>query len=244
VRFILKLAATAAAAASLSLAAASVSGAAEPTSTITVIHGIPGADLGLAPDLPVDVLVNGELCALTDFSFTDVSPRLELPAGTYDLEVKVSDGECGGQTAVSAEDVAVPGGINATVVAHLDDAGAPTLSVFVNDLSATARYQHRVAVHHLANAPAVDVTATQVRQPAHPREFIRLEGVTNGQQGVEETWVGPYRFDIFPAGEDDAVFSAPATLIGGRYYGIYAVGSLATGTFTVIIDVQLTEGRS
>jgi hypothetical protein len=104
------------------LAQAAPAGAAE-TSTVTVVHGIPGQDLGLDPDLPVDVLVNGELCALTDFRFGDVSDRLELPEGTYDLEVKSSDGDCGGATAISAEGVELPGGVNASVVANLDADG-------------------------------------------------------------------------------------------------------------------------
>jgi hypothetical protein len=143
--------------AALLLPAARAGAAGTDTSTVTVVHGIPGEDLGLDPALPVDVLVNGSLCALTGLEFGDISPRLDLPAGTYDLEVKVSDGACGGATAVGADDVDVHGGINASVVAHLDAAGEPTLSVFVNDLSPAALYQARVAVHHTAAAPAVDV---------------------------------------------------------------------------------------
>lgn len=114
----------------------SPAGAAEgDLSTVTVVHGIPGGDLGVDPELPVDVLVNGSICALTDLRFGDVSDRLELAAGSYDLEVKLSDGSCGGDTAINADDVELPAGVNASIVANLDADGAPTLSVFLNDLS-------------------------------------------------------------------------------------------------------------
>jgi hypothetical protein len=225
---------------------AATAGAAEPedaTSTVTVVHGIPGSDLGLDPALPVDVLVNGTICALTDLRFEDISPRLELPAGTYDVEVKLSDGSCGGATAIEAEDIELPAGVNATVVANLDADGAPTLSVFLNDLSPTAPYQARVAVHHTAAAPAVDVSLTYTYDGRWTFPFIALDGVTNGQQGVADTWVGPYDAQIAPAG-GDPIFSAPVTLDGGVYYAVYAVGSVSTGTFTLIVDAQPTQGSS
>ena len=38
------------------------------TATVYVLHGIPGEDLGLDPELPVDVSVNGA-CALPGFTF-------------------------------------------------------------------------------------------------------------------------------------------------------------------------------
>jgi hypothetical protein len=226
------------------LAQAPAAGAAE-TSTVTVVHGIPGQDLGLDPELPVDVLVNGELCALTDFRFGDVSDRLELPEGTYDLEVKLSDGDCGGATAISADDVVLPGGVDASVVANLDAGGEPTLSVFVNDLSPTERYQARVAVHHLAAAPAVDVDLTRTFEGGRwSNPFVRLDGVVNGDVGVADTWVGPYEATVTPTGGDEPVLTADLVLIGGRAYQVYAVGSVANGTLTLIVDTQLTDGAS
>jgi hypothetical protein len=227
---------------------AATAGAAEPgdeatPSTVTVVHGIPGADLGLDPALPVDVLVNGSVCAVTDLRFGDVSARLELPAGTYDVEVKLSDGSCGGETAFGADGIELDGGVNATVVANLDAGGGPTLSVFLNDLSPTEPFQARVAVHHNAAAPAVDVSLTSTYEGRWSYPFVSLEGVTNGQQGAADTWVGPYDADIAPAG-GDPVFSAPLTLEGGVAYAVYAVGSLANGTFTLIVDAQPTRGAS
>ena len=72
---------------------------------IQVIHGIPGQDLGLDPELPVDVHVSTLGCVLTDFRFGQVSPTLTIPAGTYDVEVRLSDGACGGTVAIPAPGV-------------------------------------------------------------------------------------------------------------------------------------------
>lgn len=225
---------------------AAVAGAQEEasTSTVTVIHGIPGKDLGLDDNaLAVDVKVD-DSCVLTDFTFGDVSPRLELPEGMYDIAVSLSDGACGGDVAIEADDVAVPGGVNATAVAHLDDEGAPTLGVFVNDLSPAGLYRTRVAVHHLANAPTVDIDVTKSQPMLWSHPFISVEGISNGEQAVADTWVGTYNVDIFPAGGDEAVFSVEDLSLIARYYGVYAVGSLENGTFTLITDMQPFEGGS
>lgn len=238
----LRKAGVAAAAAATMLLPATQAGAAEGDATITVVHGIPGQDLGLPPNLPVDVLVNGSICAVTGLEFGQFSDRLELPEGTYDVEVKVSDGACGGATAIEADDVEVPGGVNASAVAHLDADGAPTLSVFVNDLSPTELYQARVAVHHTAAAPAVDVSLTWVYD-GRSETFVQLDGVVNGDQGVADTWIGPYEAAVAPAG-GEPIFTAPVSLENGRYYAVYAVGSVATGTFTLLVDAQLTEGTT
>jgi hypothetical protein len=66
-----------------------------------VIHAsLARGGVGLAPDLTVDVHVDGAAsrATLTDFTFTEISPRLD----TYDLELKASGGNCGGATAVEA----------------------------------------------------------------------------------------------------------------------------------------------
>jgi hypothetical protein len=239
-KFRSKVAAAAAlTAALLAPGAVGVAGAQEgDDATITVVHGIPGGDLGLADDLPVDVLVNGETCLLTDFRFTEVSDRVQLAPGTYDIQVLLSDGECGGAVAIDAPGVEVPAGVNASVVAHLDTEGAPTASVYVNDLSAAGLYRARVAVHHTADAPAVDVTATRTFEGGRwSNPFVHVAGLENPDQAVADTWVGPYEVELFPAGADEAVFTAPVSLVG-KYYAVYAVGSLDTGSFTLIVDAQ------
>lgn len=223
-------------------------GAAEPAdvsdlSTVTVIHGIPGEDIGANNALPVDIEINGA-CALTGVVYQDVSPRLEVPAGTYDVQVKLSDGKCGGAVAIDAPGVVVPAGVNATVIAHLDDAGAPTASVFVNDLSPAADGEARVAVRHVAAAPTVDLDVFpssdggwgRIGYPDAPA--LSIDDVSNPDEAVTDVPAGSYVVDISAAGPYAPLYSVPVTLDAGMAYAVYAVGSLTKGGFAVLVDAQ------
>src|SRR3712207_5993040 len=95
------------------------------TAPVSVLHG--------APDTPVDVYANGERL-IDDFQPGRLTGPLELPAGSYDLALHPADAPDGsGDPLLSADDVSVPAGANATVVAHLTEAGEPALTPFVND---------------------------------------------------------------------------------------------------------------
>ena len=52
--------------------------------TVTVVHGV--------PDLTVDVYVNDAL-TLEDFVFGTVTDPLTLPAGDYDIDIRVADSD-------------------------------------------------------------------------------------------------------------------------------------------------------
>ena len=54
---------------------------------VYVIHGIPGIDVGLDPELPVDITVNGG-CALENFRFGDIAGPLFLPEGNYTIDIR------------------------------------------------------------------------------------------------------------------------------------------------------------
>ncbi len=84
---------------------------------------------------------------------------MTLPQGTYDLAVFPAGQGPGGTPAIRRTTSAVPSGANITVVAHLDAAGKPVLTPFVNDTSRLAPGKARLTVRHTAAAPAVDVRA-------------------------------------------------------------------------------------
>ena len=199
---------------------------------VTVIHGIPGEDLGADPALPVDISAAGVGCLITGLEFTEVLSGLSLPAGSYDLEVRLSDGACGGTVAVSVAGVAFAEGEDATVIAHLDEGGSPVASKFTNDTSEIGGRRARVIAHHTAAAPAVDITLRNLLG----HRAVRLEGVTNGQSGGGEVRRGLYILRIAPAGERRSVLRAFAPLPGGDLALVYAVGSLSSGTFQLIVD--------
>lgn len=225
--------------------------AAPGDATVTVIHGITGQDLGLPPDLPVDVEVVGVGCALTNFTFGTISPRLALPPGAYDLNVRLSDGACGGAVAVAAAGVPFAADENATVIAHLDGQGAPTASKFSNDLSPSDAGEGRVQAHHTAAAPAVDLRfglpRSAVRGFSGPfarffrrllrRPIARLNNVTNGQSGAVELPARNLEVRVAPAG-GRVISRVPVAVPEGKTVFAYAVGSLASGSFTFIADIQ------
>jgi hypothetical protein len=91
--------------------------AAADDATVTVVHGVPG--------LTVDVFANGKEL-LPDFKPGTVTDALKLPAGSYDLAVFANGQGPGGTPAIKADNVDVPAGANASVVAHLDAAGKPS----------------------------------------------------------------------------------------------------------------------
>jgi hypothetical protein len=183
------------------------------TATVSVLHGV--------PDTPVDVYANGERL-IDDFQPGTLTDPLQLPAGTYDLALFPADAADGsGDPLLSADGVAVPAGANATVVAHLDASGAPTLTPFVNDTSAVPAGQARVVVRHTAAAPAVDIRAGgQVVAP----------NLSNPDEAALTVPAGTVSADVVLAGTGTvAIGPADLTLAEGATTIVYAWGSQEAG---------------
>ena len=98
-----------------------------------------------------------------------------------------------GAAVIEANDVAVPGGANVTVVAHLNEGGTPVLTPFVNDIKATAAGQARITVRHTAAAPAVDVRANGA---------VAFPGLTNPNEAKTDLPAGAVSADVVLAGTD------------------------------------------
>lgn len=202
---------------------------------VYVVHGIPGLDLGLDPTLPVDVEVNGA-CAIKNFQFGQVVGPLRLPANTYTVAIRLHDptGNCGGAVAIGPVDLKFEAGLSYTVIAHLTDAGAPTASLFTNDLGPNTLGRSRLIVHHTAWAPAVDVTVS--RDPNNTRPKLFIGDFANGDQAMAQFWPGRYYVSLAPAGTVIPVFGpVRLPLRPFNTYLVYAVGSLTNNTFTLII---------
>lgn len=187
---------------------------------VTVIHGIPG--------LTVDVYVNGAL-TLEDFQPGDVAGPLDLPAGTYDLAITAADDDIA--NAVLTGQATVTDGLNASIIAHLQEDGTPTIGIFVNDTSAIAAGNSRLVVRHTAAAPTVDILLAD--------GTVLFAGLSNPQEGQADVPAGTYDVEIAPAGAGVAgsVFSAPGvTLPEGTEVIVYATGDLAADTFGLVVQ--------
>ncbi len=194
------------------------------TATVSVLHAVPG--------LTVDVYANGDEL-IPDFEPGTLSDPLEVPAGTYDLQVFAQgDSPGNGKPAIEAKGVEVPAGVNATVVAHLDADGAPMLSVFVNDTDPTAPGEARLTVRHTAAAPAVDVRANK---------DVLFADVTNPNEAVTDVPADTYSADVVLAGTSKvAIGPADLTLAEGTNTIVYAWGSAADGNLD--LAVQTIDG--
>lgn len=214
-------------------ALASTAGASTPTppgtSQVWVTHGLPLNDSGTA----VDVYVNGAL-TLEDFTFGQTVGPLTLPAATYNIQVKLANTD----TVAIDQNVAVPAGGNFSVVASYTNAdGGIGLNVFANDLSRISFFASRIALHHAAAAPAVDVDVALDIFP-----IIRatpVAGAVNGQQAVVTL---PsflrYDIDVRVSGTATKVLSLDAAKFERRRLtNVYVVGSAAAGTLQTITSV-------
>ena len=184
---------------------------------VTVVHGI--------PDLTVDVYVNGDL-TLEDFEYGTVAGPLTLPAGSYDLEIYAADADPAAGDPALAGTADLPAGAYATIAAYLQEGGAPTLGVFVENNSTVAAGNARITARHLADFGAVDVLAN---------DGAVWEGVTNGVGADTEVPADTYNIKITAAGDASVVaFDADLPLGEGTNTIAYAIGSVEGGSFQVV----------
>ncbi len=207
-----KIATAAAGACVLSLAVAvpaSAGGTAQEDgkASVSVFHGVPG--------LTVDVYANGNEL-IPDFEPGTLTEPQSLDPGTYDIEIFADGQGPDGDPAVQ-KSVDVPAGANATLAAHLDAQGDPTLTAFVNDTSEVPAGQSRLTVRHVAAAPAVDVRAGG--EPV-------VENLTNPNEKSLEVPAGTVNADVVLAGTSTvAIGPADLDLAEGTGTVVYAWGS-------------------
>ncbi|MDG4817805.1 DUF4397 domain-containing protein [Micromonospora sp. WMMD956] len=177
------------------------------TSKVSVVHGI--------PDTPVDVYVNGKK-TLDNFKPGDVAGPLDLEQGAYDIAL-TKPGEALDKAILTVDDAEVPGGANISLAAHLDEAGKPKITPFVNDTAKVDAGKARLIVRHTAAAPAVDVRAGG--KPV-------FEDLTNPNESKADVDAGTVSADVVLAGTDTvAIGPADLDLKEGTATIVYAIGS-------------------
>jgi hypothetical protein len=214
----------------------------EEPAMVYVGHGIPGMALGLEDnELPVDVLVDDDICLLEGFEFGEFAGPVELPADTYNIKISLADEEdpCSGDPVIEA-DVPFEAGVNYTVFAHLTEDGDLTASLFENDVDNAVAGYTRLTVRHTAAAPAVDIQL--YRGWERGRNVGLIEDLENpNEAGPLDIRPGGYEAVILAAGTDDEVFGLPVELEPHKSYIVYAVGGLGSEeipfTFTVLAQV-------
>lgn len=186
--------------------------------SVTVVHGV--------PDTPVDVYVN-DAETLADFQPGTVAGPLSLPAGTYQIDIRPAGAAADSEPVISGS-ADVPAGANATLVAHLDADGGPTLTPFVNDVSAVPAGQSRLTVRHTAAAPAVDILAGGTAV---------LSAVENGDEGSLVVPASTVSAAVALAGTTEPVIGpADVALAEGTLNVVYAIGSAEAGNLDLVVQ--------
>jgi hypothetical protein len=198
------------------IAAATPAGATTADATVTIVHGI--------PNTPVDVYANSSK-VLSDFTFKTVKGPLQLPPGSYKIDVRKAGSAATSAPVLSATEQ-LTAGENATIVAGLTASGSPVLTAFANDTSAAGAGKGRLVVRHDADAPAVDVYAGTSKA---------ISGLTSGQQASLTVPAGTVQAKVTLAGQTAAVLGPVGVpVMAGMGTVVYAIGSAAGHTLTVV----------
>ncbi len=170
----------------------------------------------LSPDAPnVDVYVDGDL-TVEDLPFGDITGYLELPAGTYGVEITAA-GDA--ETVVFDEELEVPAGaFTVAAIGELEGDSPFEVTVLEDDVSKPGEGEARVSAFHASpDAPNVDVRVAETGDAL-------LEDVAYGEGGSVAVPEGDYRLCLYPAGGDEAVVGTDVSLEAGTAYSAFATG--------------------
>lgn len=201
--------------------AAPANAVSDTTADLWVLHGV--------PDTAVDVFVGTDK-VLSDFQPGDLTKEpFELPTGSYDVVITAAG--AGIDTPVISATLMLTAGNSYTAVAHLDADGAPTATLFTNDLSTIPAGEGKLTVRHTAAAPEVDILANGA--PA----FTKL---SNPMEQKANLAVGTIAAGVAPTGSLDALLGADVQIQEGVNTIVYAWGSL--GDDNLALAVQTIGG--
>lgn len=173
-----------------------------------------------SPDAPaVDIYVNGAK-TLTNVPFFTASDYLDLPAGSYRVQVTPT-GQPASAAVIDATATIEAG--KAYTIAATGQVANIQPTIIVDDLSAPAAGKAKVKVYHFSpDAPAVDVKlkggATLISNLAFPdgSDYLEVDA-------------GSYDLEVTPTGASAVVIDLPGTsLEAGKIYSVFATNVVAS----------------
>lgn len=182
------------------------------TAKVRVIHA--------SPDAPaVDVYVNGNR-TLSNVPFFTASDYLDLPAGTYQVQVTPA-GQPASAAVIDASATIEAG--RAYTIAATGEVANIQGTIIEDDLTAPASGQAHVRVYHFSpDAPAVDV------QLADGTSLIEGLAFPDASDYLPVP-AGSYDIQVVPAGGSDVVIDlAGTTLEAGNIYSVFATNVVAS----------------
>lgn len=187
---------------------------------VTVVHAV--------PNFKADVWVN-DAKFIPDFKPKTVAGPVDLAAGTYDIEVKPAGSKKSTPAVLSASPT-LNDGDDVTIVAGLDESGAPKLHVFVNDVSAPGAGNLRLFAAHVAAFGPAQIWANG----ASLANDVPNGGGANFTvpQGVYAAWVSAASNYV------PAIGPIVADLPENNLVQVFAFGPTAKGKYSFIVNVR------
>lgn len=207
---------------------------------ISVVHAVPG--------VTVDVYVNGGL-VLGNFKPETVTPFLQLPEGTYDIQVFVAGADPSVDApAIELLGAELPDGLNVTVVAHPTPDGSLTLTPFVNNLNPIMPeggpfFQSngfgRLVIRHTAAVGQVYSNISRFQQNLIEIGKPPQASLASGQEIIYPSLPAVrYFVSVLPApGADPAIGPAPVDMVNGKMIVLYPFGPMESGALKVLVQV-------
>ena len=195
-----------------------VASAQNATGTVTVVHGLRG--------VVADVYLDGAL-ALPAFEPERVTDPMAVPAGPHHIDIRVAGAPAADPPAV-AGDVQVTADARQSVVAHLDSAGNPAITAYLDDASPVAAGSARAVIRHTAAAPPVDVSLN---------DSVVAPALSEPGSASAVVPAASYQVSVWSPGTRTAVVAPQtATLAEGVATMMYLIGSAKAGTLSWIAE--------
>jgi hypothetical protein len=197
------------------------------TSRLRVIH--------LSPDAPaVDVWVNGGLEAVSDLSFEEGTPYLELESGSYDFDVSPAGGSAS-DSVLAVDGVTLEDGLSYTVVAF-DELGEIQALLLEDSTAGLAPGTIRVrAIHTALQVGEVDIWLLPTSgSPTSLYENLGFGDVGEYLEVPAEAFT--LGFDANDDGTPDLIFDVPA-LPEGTVANVFAVSD-ESGAVYLLAQLQ------
>jgi uncharacterized protein DUF4397 len=214
-----------------------VAARAQDTNTyLYLVHAAPGRNISATtnPALPVDVLVNGQVCAIKGAVFGDVAGPIVGPAGSYDIKVLQANtaNPCSGATVVEVTQNLAAGvvTVGALVVNSSQQVAA---QFFQPDLSPIPAGQSRVVV---ANVTDAAITAA-LTMGSNPMNSLSNIAPNTAQTGVTPS--GTYAGAIFLAGTQTQVYGPMSANLVSRNLYFYIVTGLTANNSVQVIGKEI-----
>ena len=195
-------------------------------SRVFIIHGIPGVvvDVYASPaGAPIPSVATS-----AGFQPKQIIDVPGVSAGNYDIRIFAQGANPQTSTPVIAVlGARIPDNVELSILAHLDGSGAPTATVYRNDNSPVQPGWARVSVRHAAAAPAVQLTAGGVPKLALTNPYF-------GDLEVPATTI-TLQLQV-PFTSTPITPTASLAFQSATRYFVYAIGSVAAGSFDFILQ--------